>query len=59
MSDKINLLGKHSRAGNLSQYGSTNIYEGYAEAFADFWISKGKSTNLATIEYAKAFGWRL
>ena len=43
----------------LSGYGSTNAFEGYAEAFSDFWFTKGKSTNVATRAYAKAFGWRI
>jgi hypothetical protein len=62
---KVNKAAQQSRllfvdAGPLlSEYGRYNELEGYAESFADFWTSRGKSTNPATQAYAKAFGWRL
>jgi len=42
----------------LSEYGRTNKYEGYAESFADWWTSRGKTTNPATRAYAEKYGWR-
>jgi hypothetical protein len=43
----------------MSQYGQTDALEGYAEAFADFWTSAGRSKNSATQAYAKLFGWEI
>lgn len=41
----------------LSRYGKTDKYEGFAESFADWFTSGGKSTNPATQAYAKYYGW--
>jgi len=43
---------------NAGQYALTNQYEMYAESFADWVTSKGKSTNPVTLAYAKYFGWK-
>lgn len=43
----------------LSRYGSKNKYEGYAESFADWAISRGQSSNPATQAYAAKYGWRM
>lgn len=42
----------------LSGYGRTNKWEAYAECFADWVTSGGKSTNPATQAYAQKYGWR-
>lgn len=51
-------------AGGMSRYGTHggvdaegHAAEGYAEAFAEWSLSNGKTTNPAAIEYARAFGW--
>lgn len=51
-------------AGGMSRYGTQggvdaegHAAEGYAEAFAEWSLSNGKTTNPAALEYAKAFGW--
>lgn len=41
----------------LSEYGRTNPQEGYAEAFAEWWVSGGKTDNKAAKAYAERFGW--
>lgn len=42
----------------LSEYGSTDSWEGYAESFADWVSSRGLSPNPATQAYAERYGWR-
>jgi hypothetical protein len=42
----------------LSEYGSTDKWEGYAESFADWVSSRGLSPNPATQAYAKRYGWK-
>ena len=42
----------------LSKYGRTDKWEGYAESFADWWTTRGKTTNPATRAYAEKYGWR-
>lgn len=42
----------------MSQYGQTHTYEGYAEAFAEFALTGGKTSNLAVKIYADAYDWR-
>lgn len=42
----------------LSGYGRTDKWEGYAESFADWWTSRGTTTNPATRAYAERYGWR-
>lgn len=42
----------------LSEYGQNNSHEGFAEAFADWFLSKGKSDNQATQTYAYDSQWR-
>lgn len=44
-------------AGKLSEYAKANSAEAYAEAFADFAISKGKSKNEFTVDMATTHGW--
>jgi len=41
----------------LSKYGQTNSKEGFAEAFADWFLSEGKSGNQATQTYAYDCQW--
>lgn len=42
---------------DLSPYGRTNPWEGYAEAFAEWHLSKGKTKNKAAKAYAEYEGW--
>jgi hypothetical protein len=55
LKDGLFLLYKNSP--DAGGYASENQYEMYAESFADWVTSKGKSTNLITLAYAKYFGW--
>jgi hypothetical protein len=41
----------------LSIYGATDYREAYAEAFADWHGTNGKTKNIAAIAYAKHQGW--
>lgn len=43
--------------GSLSRYGLTNIHEAYAEAFAEWALTRGKTSNVAAQTYAQVFGW--
>lgn len=43
---------------DAGEYASTNQHEMYAESFADWATSGGKSTNPVTVAYAKEFGWK-
>lgn len=43
---------------SLSGYGKSNLVEAYAEAFAEWHLSGGKTRNLAANTYAKTFGWK-
>jgi SPP1 gp7 family putative phage head morphogenesis protein len=43
----------------LSGYGRSTAHEGYAEAFAEWWLTRGQTTNPAAQAYAREFGWRL
>lgn len=51
------------KAGGMSRYGTSGIdgvlapAEGYAEAFAEWSLSDGKTTNAAAREYARRFKW--
>lgn len=42
----------------MSVYGKTHAREGFAEAFADHYMTNGKSTNPATKAYAEEEGWQ-
>lgn len=52
----MNLHKEHKE--HLSPYGQHDHKEGYAEAFADWHLTGGKTTNPATQAYAKKFGWK-
>ena len=41
----------------LSPYGQTKPVEGYAEAFAEYTMTKGETTNVAAQTYATTLGW--
>lgn len=41
----------------LSEYGKSNAHEAYAECFAEFTLTGGKTTNPVAQAYAKEFGW--
>jgi len=41
----------------LSPYGKTDYKEAYAEAFAEWSLSGGRTDNPAAIDYARKFGW--
>jgi len=43
---------------HLSHYGNTAWYEANAEAFAEWYLSQGRSRNLAAQAYAAWLGWR-
>lgn len=43
---------------DLSPYGRSDKMEGYAEAFAEYFLSAGLSDNPAAQGYAAQFGWR-
>lgn len=48
---------------SLSEYGSMgsswgDVNEAYAEAFAEWWLSGGKTTNAAAIAYADMYQWK-
>jgi hypothetical protein len=43
----------------VSKYGETNVFEAYAENFAEFYLSKGTTTNKAATDSAKEFGWKI
>lgn len=45
-------------ASGLSGYGQSEPAEGYAEAFAEWVLTQGRTTNRASWAYAKRFGWR-
>jgi hypothetical protein len=52
------------KSGGMTRYGTHggkdaegHAAEGYAEAFAEWSLSNGKTTNKAAQEYAKRFGW--
>jgi hypothetical protein len=55
LSDGLFALYKNSP--DAGEYASVNQYEMYAESFADWVTSKGKSTNPVTLAYAKYFKW--
>lgn len=44
-------------AGGMSRYGKTTPAESYAEAFAEWLLSSGRTTNKAAQSYAKRFEW--
>lgn len=46
------------RKGLLSSYGKKNAHEGYAEAFAEWVLSGGRTKNPVVKLYAREFGWR-
>lgn len=41
----------------LSKYGQTNEYEAYAESFAEYSLTGGKTTNPAVLYYANKYFW--
>ena len=41
----------------FSHYGQSDPAEGFAEAFAEFYLSEGKTINPAARAYAVDFGW--
>lgn len=43
--------------GALSKYGQTNEYEAYAESFAEYSLTGGKTTNPAVLYYADKYFW--
>jgi hypothetical protein len=45
------------KGGFMSPYGKTGISESYAEAFADFYLTNGKSSNPVVQDMAKEFKW--
>jgi hypothetical protein len=45
-------------AGGLSKYGAMNSNEGYAEAHAEYSLTRGTTTNAAAQTYAKVAGWK-
>lgn len=47
-----------SDASDLSLYGKTSKEEAYAEAFADWTTSSGKTSNDTTKNYANSYGWK-
>ncbi len=42
----------------LSEYATKNEFEAAAEAFAEWFLSEGKTTNKMVLEYQKVFKWR-
>lgn len=50
-----NFTGPHS---GLGVYATKDDHEAYAEAFADWHGTKGKTKSAATHDYAKTFGWK-
>jgi hypothetical protein len=44
---------------HLSGYGNKEYDEAYAEAFAEWFLTRGQTTNEAAQAYAREFGWRL
>lgn len=45
------------KAGGLSTYGDSDDHEGFAESFAEWALSRGRTTNPAARVYAETFGW--
>jgi len=43
----------------FGKYGRSSVHEGYAEAFAEWYLTRGLTTNAAAKAYAREFGWRL
>lgn len=43
---------------DMSDYGMTQGWEGLAEAFAEWHLSEGKTSNLSATMFAKVLGWR-
>ena len=43
----------------LSVYGHKSPYEGYAEAFAEWYLSGGRTSNNAAQAYAQRYGWKM
>jgi hypothetical protein len=59
MQGKPDGVWKVSKAdGSMSRYGTTNQQEGYAEAFAQYFLG-GKGSNKASDRYARVYSWRL
>lgn len=44
---------------DLSGYGGTSTHEAYAESFAEWWLTRGRTTNPVAQAYAREFDWRL
>lgn len=59
MTVKVRKAYKASTGGKqLGKYATKDDHEAYAEAFADWHGSQGKTSSVATHEYAKTFGWK-
>lgn len=43
---------------NMSDYGRTSPYEAQAEAFAEWYLTNGKTTNSTVLKYATTYGWK-
>lgn len=46
-----------ARVTGMSDYGNSSPYEAYAEAFAEWSLTGGKTTNVAARQYAADYGW--
>jgi hypothetical protein len=46
-----------ARVAGMSDYGKSSPYEAYAEAFAEWSLTGGKTTNVAAQQYARDYGW--
>jgi hypothetical protein len=46
------------KVSGMSFYGESDYLEAYAEAFAEWALSGGKTTNVAARRYAEEFGWQ-
>lgn len=56
-SASVGLFENEKVRSNLSNYGKTMAQEGYAEAFAEWHLSKGETRNPAAIAYARHQKW--
>lgn len=56
--DIVKVNGVWKQIDGMSSYGKTDPREGFAEAFADFYITDGKSNNPATKAYVEEEGWQ-
>lgn len=61
---KTQALLKSKINASLSEYGSIgsswdDVHEAYAEAFAEWWLSHGRTTNAAAVAYADMYQWKV